>query len=430
MAKSDTTTFSRKEALERNRAAQTREMSRAAPTVIEHPSTAAAVKERTKDGRLIIYLHEYDHMVLASVLLLLGFGLIMVLSSSYYIAMTSPNLTTFSFFISQARAAVIGLLLLGVMAWLRYDSYLWLSFLAYIISCVLVVATKYIGVESHGATRWIQVPVFGQFQPSELMKASLILFLAYFICKHKSGNRTKTFGGVIMCVVITVVPALLVFNFNNNMSTALIIMGIGLGITFIACPHVKVMLGTLAAGAGAAFAAGYYLVNFVTEPSQQFFRWAVRIRGSIDPWSDPAGTGFQTIQSLFAVASGGLLGLGLGQSNQKLKYMPEPQNDFIFAIICEELGFIGAFAVLFLFGVLIWRGARIATKAPNLVSCLIVTGIIAQISVQVIINVMVVTNTGINTGVPMPFISAGGTSLLVVMGLMGIMLNISRFVDG
>ena len=201
---------------------------------------------------------------------------------------------------------------------------------------------------------------------------------------------------------------------TQNLSTGIVVGAVGIAIMFVASNNSKnfIILGIFAVLAVAVF--------IIIEPYR-----LDRVIGWLDPWSDPTDKGYQIIQSLYAVASGGLFGLGIGQSRQKT-FIPESYNDIIFAIICEELGLVGAIVIIILFALLIWRGLHIAMNAKDKYSSYVATGITTMIAVQVIINIAVVTNTIPNTGMPMPFISYGGTSLVVTMASMGLMLNISR----
>jgi len=274
-----------------------------------------------------------------------------------------------------------------------------------------------LGITHAGATRWIAIgPV--NFQPSELAKIAVILMMAKYIATDP--NRVNTLRGLFGCVVILGLPLVLVM-LGRNMSTMIILAAIAFVIIFLASPYFwRWVIAAVTVGAGVI---GYLIYDYF---AGEGFRGA-RFGAWLDPFADPTGFGFQNVQALYAVASGGLFGLGLGNSNQKLYYLPEAQNDFIFAIIVEELGLFGAMIVLVLFGILVWRGAMAAINSRSVLGCLIGTGIVTMISVQVIINVGVVTNTIPNTGIPLPFISYGGTSIAVMMTAMGMLLNISRY---
>ena len=372
-------------------------------------------KDEPLNRENVILVREYDTVLFATVVILLLFGLVMILSSSYYVSLTSTKFgnNIFYFFARQASATVIGFLAMVIAAVVNYRFVCKLSPILYLIACACLVYVALFGEEINGAKRWIDLG-FTSFQPSEFAKVSIVLLLALFI--GKDPRRANSLWGFIGCAIIIGIPAGLVF-WGGNTSTLIIICAIGGGMIFIASPY----LWRWVAMVGAAVAA--FIFYLTTASGFHGGRFAAYL----DPFSDPEGYGYQIIQGLYAVASGGLFGLGLGNSNQKLIYMPEPHNDFIFAVICEELGFFGAFIILLLFGIFVWRGVSIALKAADLTGTLIAAGTTILIAMQVIINVSVVTNTIINTGIPLPFISYGGTSVAFILALTGVMLNVSRY---
>jgi cell division protein FtsW len=271
-----------------------------------------------------------------------------------------------------------------------------------------------IGFEANGAWRWIKIgPV--RMQPSELAKFSMILFMAKSISNKKEKIRTF-FQGVVPYVILMGIYCILII-LEPNKSMAIIFVLITFTILFAAGAkiwHILIWGAPLIPGAAFILMKDKYSL--------------LRITSYMDPWADPLKSGYQAIQSLLALGSGGIFGLGLGNSRQKFFYIPEPQNDFIFAIIGEELGFIGTFAIIVLFVLLIWRGIRIAIHAPDSFGCLLATGIVAMVGIQVILNIAVATVSIPTTGVSLPFISSGGTSLLFMMANMGILLNISKHI--
>ena len=390
--------------------------------VIPFPQERAARRgaERAKaeakaDNRIVV--REYDHIIFICTIVLVAFGLVMVLSASSYAAMHS-GAGMYSFFRTQALGAGLGFVGMIVAATFNYKLVSRFSGLLYIAALVfLALVFTPLGIEHGGATRWIAIgPV--NFQPSELAKVAVIMMMAKYISKDP--NRVNTLRGLFGCAVILALPLVLVM-LGRNMSTMIILGAITFVMIFLASPYFWrwVALGITAV----AGVAGYLIYeHFIGEG----FRGA-RFGAWLDPFADPTGFGFQNVQSLYALASGGLFGLGLGNSNQKLYYLPEAQNDFIFAIIVEELGLFGAMIVLMLFGILVWRGSMAAINSRSVLGCLIATGIVTMIAVQVIINVGVVTNTIPNTGIPLPFISYGGTSIAVMMTAVGLLLNISRY---
>lgn len=350
-----------------------------------------------------------DYTILLITLMLVLFGIVMVFSSSYYYAMQHPKIDNmFHFVKNQAKYAGVGMFGLLVTLNIPYKFYKKFTFLAYAGTNFLLLLVLIVAEATKGSKRWI----FG-FQPSEIAKIAVILFLAFYISSHK--DSLKDIKGFIKCLIILVIPVILIG--AANMSTAIIVFGVGIAMLFVASKRVWYFV----VGGGIAGMLGCAALFL-----PQFAYRLDRIRAWMDPFSDPTDLGYQIIQSLYAIASGGLFGLGLGQSRQKT-FIPEPYNDFIFSIICEELGFVGAAVVILLFALLVWRGVRVAMKAKDTFGCLVATGITALIAIQVIVNISVATNTIPNTGIALPFISYGGTSLAILMTSVGILMNISRY---
>ena len=372
---------------------------------------------RVMPNRLKIAVGDYDFTIFITVILLILVGIVMVFSSSYYVASTSAKYHYDMYYLvrRQAMAAALGVGAMIVMANFDYKRLKKFAFPLYVVSIGLLIYTSLFGISVGGARRWIELPLLGRFQPSELAKVGIILFISNFIAERpkllKSLIRTVVpalFVGIV-CVIIAIG--------TRNASSAIIIAVIGFGIIFIASPHTAIFV---ILGSGAA---GLMALMLSVSTSFRGNRWDAWL----DPFSDPRGIGFQPIQSLYAIASGGMFGLGLGQSRQKLGFIPEAHNDIIFSIIAEELGLVGSVLVLFLFAVLVWRAVKVAINAPDLFGSLVAAGIALMIGSQVVINVAVVTNTIPNTGVPLPFISYGGTSLSILIFCMGILLSISRY---
>ncbi len=380
-------------------------------------ATLPARKTADAKPREVILVSGFDRLLFMAVVLLILVGIVMVFSSSYYTSATSArfNYDMFMFLKKQVTAVGVGAIVMLFMSVFNYHNLRVFAFLMYIISNGLLVVVRLVGEPVNGAYRWLDVPVFGSFQPSEFAKVALVIFLAAYISGTK--DAAKSLRGILGCIMIVALPCLLVL-WGKNLSTAIILCGIGFSMVFVASPYFWPFVILLGSGVAGLWSALEFLD--LGYQSDRYAAWK-------NPFSDPLGKGFQTIQSLYAVASGGLFGLGIGNSKQKLIFMPEPHNDFIFSIICEELGFFGAVIVLFLFAVLVWRGFRIAMNAQDTFGSLIVSGAMVMIAVQVVINVAVVTNTIPNTGIPLPFISYGGTSIVFLMFLMGVVLNISKF---
>lgn len=371
-------------------------------------------KKIAKKRKNRVKMGGYDFTVLFIVLTLVLFGVVMIFSSSYYYTMTSAKYEydMFYFLKKQSIWAVLGIIAMLTAMNVPYTIYKRFAFPAYMLSNLFLLLLPLIGIEVNGQKRWLGVGSL-QFQPSEFTKVAVIWFLSVYVMEHR--KELANIKGFAKACGVLLVPVVLIA--VSNFSSALLVGLLGATILFVASPRIWYF--------GAAIGAAVPLCGIAVLLPQFRYR-LTRITTWLDPWSDPTGTGFQTIQSLYAVASGGLFGLGLGQSRQKT-FIPEAYNDIIFAIICEELGLIGAALVIMLFAVLIWRGIRIAMNARDQFGMLVATGITAVIAFQSIINIGVVTNTIPNTGQPLPFVSYGGTSLLFLMGMIGILLNISRF---
>ncbi len=357
--------------------------------------------------------NQYDFTILFVVIALVLFGVVMIFSASYYFALTSPQFNDmYSFLKKQLVWATLGFIAMAFMMNFNYRYLKNFAFLAYIATNICLVLVIFIGTEINGSRRWLGIGNLS-FQPSEAAKLAVILYLSFYITTHK--NVLNTFRGFLRCLLILGIPCALIA--LQNLSTAIVVGGIGAIILFIASPKIWYFFPF----AGLAGAAGAVLVLV-----PQFAYRLERIKVWLDPFAYPLEGGYQIIQSLYAVASGGLFGLGIGQSRQKT-YVPEPYNDIIFAIVCEELGLVGAIILILLFVVLIWRGIKVAMNSEDMFGCLVATGIVGMIAIQVIVNIAVATNTMPNTGMPLPFISYGGTSLVFTMCAMGILLNISRY---
>ena len=359
----------------------------------------------------------YDYSLLLSVVFLTIFGLIMIYSASSYRAQLM--LGDAAYFVKRqgmiAAGSAVVMLFISKMDYHWFAKFTWLG---YFTSLACMIATMLFGVESHGKKRWLQIgPI--QFQPTELVKISLILFLAVVI--SRMGLKINEFRNVRAIIIWCGVPALLIT--ENNLSSGIITCGIVFVVLFVACKIKWPFFACAGAGIGLIAVSPYIGKALV----------AVRLLkpyqlDRITAWVDPTATdtGYQTLQGLYAIGSGGFFGRGLGQSLQKLGFVPEPQNDMIFSIICEELGLFGAVALILVFMFMIYRFMVIASNAPDLMGSLLVVGVMAHIGIQVILNIAVVTNTIPNTGVTLPFISYGGTSVLFLMLEMGMVLSVSN----
>ncbi len=355
-----------------------------------------------------------DFVLFLTVLSLLSIGVVMVFSASEYSTLIHYN-DSFYYFKRQVIWAVLGLLAMFITMnynYWRLKQYAVPLLIVAFISLVLVLIPG-IGEEVNEARRWID---FGpmSFSPAELVKLSVIIFTAYGLSIQK--DRVKYFSkGVLPYLIILILASALIIC-QPDLGTAVSLAGIIFVMIFAAGARLS-HLGSLCLAGIVAVGLAIYL-----EPYRMR-----RFLAFLDPWADPQDTGFHIIQGLYAIGSGGLFGLGLGQSKQKFLYLPENHTDFIFAITAEELGFIGASLVIMLFILFVWRGLKIAINSQDPFASLLATGITAWVGVQAIINIGVVTGSLPVTGIPLPFISYGGTSLLITMAGVGILLNISKF---
>ncbi len=367
-----------------------------------------------------------DYSLLFIVLFLLGFGLIMVYSTSSYEANLDFGDSAY-YLKKQMFATILGLVAMMIVANVPYHFWERFAVIGYMVSVVLILLIIPFGHESHGAKRWLYIgPI--SLQPAEVAKLCMILFLSSMICTL--GKRIRGRRGFLSVLLVPMPIALMLWQITNNLSSAIIVVGIAVLMLFVSCPDYKrfILLGLL--GMAAAALMVFVIVQMAAaqpaaEESSVGFRGG-RILAWLDPEAYASDKGFQTIQALYAIGSGGVLGKGLGASMQKLGFLPEAQNDMIFSIICEELGLFGGFAVIIMFIMLIWRFMVIANNAPDLFGALLVVGVLGHIAIQVILNIAVVTNTIPNTGISLPFISYGGSSVMFLLIEIGLVLSVAR----
>ena len=383
---------------------------------------AQRIKSRRRKAVKKQAVHYFDYSLLAIIIFLMCFGLVMLYSISSYEARTEYG--DGMYFLK--RQGLIGLGSIVVMMWVsRLDyhnntsKYAAMSYWGSMLLLALVKFTP-LGIEVNGARRWFRLPANQSFQPAEIMKIAVIIFIPYLICRM--GNKVHTLKGSLGVVEWGGLAALGVYVLTDNLSSAIIVMGISCCILFVVHKKQKIFLW-IAGGGLAVFVAGSYILGRLLENSTSFR--LRRIIAWLNPEKYASTISFQTVQGLYAIGSGGFFGKGLGNGVQKT-VIPEVQNDMILSAICEELGVFGAIIILVLFGLLIYRLLFIAQNAPDLYGALIMTGIMSHIAIQVILNVMVVTNMMPNTGITLPFISYGGTSILFLMIEMGMALGISR----
>lgn len=348
-----------------------------------------------------------DYVLLILVLLLVVFGLVVLYSTSAYngrVKFADPAY----YLRKQFFATSIGLFsmyLVSCMDYRRLQNYAWIG---YGIALMLSTAVLFVGREYNGSKRWLALGPLS-FQPSEYAKLAVVVLLAAIVSRNASHMKSWKYMFLVILLILPIVGLV----GSNNLSTAIIILGIAVILIFVANPQFLPFLWIGGTGVG-------FIGIFLSLESYRLERLAI--------WRNPElyEKGYQTMQGLYAIGSGGLFGVGLGESMQKLGFVPEAQNDMIFSIICEELGLTGAVAVLVIFGLLIWRLMVIATWTKDLFGTLLAAGVMGHIMIQVILNVAVVTNTIPNTGITLPFVSYGGTSVVFLLLEMGIALSVSR----
>ena len=351
----------------------------------------------------------FDYGLLLAVLILVVFGLVMLYSTSSYNGRV--KFADGAYYLKkQLFATSIGLAAMYAVSQIDYHKWERLAVLGYLMSLVLSTAVLFFGDEYNGSKRWLSLGPLS-FQPSEFAKLAVILLLASVISRRV---RKMTSLRQMFLVMLLILPIVGLVG-TNNLSTAIIIMGIAVILVFVASPKYFQFIGMGVLGVG-------FLAIFLSVESYRLERLAI--------WRNPEAyeKGYQTLQGLYAIGSGGLFGVGYGNSMQKLGFVPEAQNDMIFSIVCEEFGLVGSILVILLFLLLAWRLLMIALHVTDLFGSLIAVGILGHIMIQVILNIAVVTNTIPNTGITLPFISYGGTSVLFLLSEMGLALNVSRHV--
>ena len=359
-----------------------------------------------------------DLPFLVLVLTLVGFGLVMLGSASGAVALYRRG-DAFAYLRPQLLYAALGIAGMGLASRVDYHIFHKLAWPLLGVSLLLLTAVLFMP-EYNGCKRWIVLPGLGTLQPSEIAKFAVVLVFAHIISLNHDRMQTFATGVLPFMVILGAVTVLMLL--EPHLSGTLLILGIGAVLMFVGGTGLKWFALAGIAGAGAIAAAVVLLPELVPYAMGRLSSWR-------DPFADPLGEGHQTIQSLYAIASGGAAGLGLGNSRQKYLYVPEPQNDFIFSILCEELGFVGAALTVVLFLLLFLRGMSIAVRARDKFGALLAVGFVVQVVLQAVLNIAVVTNTIPNTGISLPFFSSGGTSLMMLLGEMGIVLSVSRQAD-
>ena len=362
----------------------------------------------------------FDYSLLAILICLICFGLVMLYSTSSYSAMMKQNGDSLFYFKRQVLFCIVGLIGMWIVSRIDYHWYFERSKFFYFISIFMMFLVKTpLGKEVNGAKRWIKLPFGQQLQPAEIAKIAIILFIPALICTM--GREIKTLEGIVKVLAWGAFSAAVVFIITENLSTAIIVMGITCIMIFVVHPKTRIFI-IIAVGIILIGIVGARVLGMAMETSGNFR--LRRILVWLNPEKYASEGGYQIMQALYAIGSGGFFGKGLGNSAQKM-IIPEVQNDMMLSVICVELGVFGAILFLILFGLILSSLLFIAQNAPDLYGSLVVSGIFAHIALQVILNVMVVINCIPTTGITLPFISYGGTSVLFLMAEMGLALGVS-----
>ena len=375
-----------------------------------------------------------DFVLLAMIIMIVAFGVVMVYSASFYYS-ANKGWSPIFFARKQLMLGLFGIVvMLGITY--KFDYHICtnrtLVRLFYWISLLMAASVKFIGVEANGAKRWIEIgPI--QIQPSEFLKLAVVLMVTSYIIRNRSTiHRLRT---RLIAWMIVGVPALVVTILGSNLSSGIVILGIGAFIIFVSSPKIWYYFGIAILGFLLIIGVRQLAIHTPKgeDPNIPIVNKILsgyrldRVRAWIDPFSDPQDDGYQAIQALYAVGSGGLFGKGLAKGVQKMGFLPEPYNDIIFAVICEELGLVGALLLMLAYAIVVMRGMVIAMRAPDYSGAFIALGVTGMVGMQAIINVAVNTNTIPTTGMQLPLVSYGGTALVVLLATLGLLLNISRY---
>ncbi len=355
-----------------------------------------------------------DVTFLVLVLILLTFGLVMLFSASYAFAFYNEG-NSFYYIERQLFFAIVGVAAMLFVSQVNYKILQKYSLLLFVGAVALLVIADIFMRDQYGFARWIYIGSFS-FQPSEVAKFAIIVLFAHFAATNADKMGTFKYGVMPFAICLGTVALLVIL--SRHLSGTIIIGALGIAMMWFGGTRLRYFAMLVGAGVAAVIVV-LIVPAFMEYAGDRVTTW-------LDPYSDPLGEGFQTIQSLIAIGSGGIWGAGLGNSRQKYLYIPEPQNDFIFPVICEELGFIGASLILLLFALLIFRGYVIAMRCPDKFGSLLAAGCVTHIGMQVVLNIAVVTGTIPNTGISLPLFSYGGTALLMSLGEMGVVLSVSK----
>lgn len=388
----------------------------------QHLSTTSKLKTGVRNSFLYAK-GGFDVTFFAAVLALMTIGLVMLFSASYPYAYQKYNGDSYYFFKRQLIFAVLGVIVMIVVSKINYKWVKIIEKALFVVTLFLLVLVLFYHVNlddrSEDFKRWIPLgPI--TLQPSDIAKFSLVLTLSAYIGKYRKYMQRLTYGVLFPGLIIGLFCVLIYL--ENHLSCTVLMFMIGITLMFCGGTRWQWFVGGLCVVGAVAFVI---IKNPDVLPSYQ----ADRIRAWTDKTFQPLGLRWQTNNSLYAIGSGGFFGVGLGNSKQKYLYVSEPQNDFIFSIVCEELGFLGAMVILALFALLFWRGIKIAQRCDDKYAALVVIGIVSQVAIQTLFNVLVVTDTFPNTGIALPFFSYGGTALLMLCFEMGVVLSVSRKVN-
>ena len=375
-------------------------------------SASAASDKPKRKWHIFSLANGFDMPFLIILLLILVVGLICQYSASYPYAYYWSDGDSYFYIRKQVMFALLGVAAMLIISTVDYHILHYFAIPAMVISWVLLVIVLFSGSD---VRRWIRLPGI-QFQPSEIAKFALILLFAHLISLNHKKMKTFTRGYLPFILILGITCGLVVI--EPHLSGTMLLLAIGLIMMYVGGTRLVYLLGTMGLGIGAVV----YMVVFRGYEQDRINVWL----HPFEAYAANRDEAWQTIQSLYAIGSGGLMGQGLGNSRQKHMFLPEPHNDFIFAVVCEEMGFIGAVLVILLFALLVWRGITIGMKSPDKFGALLAIGLTAQVGVQVILNIAVVSNTIPNTGISLPFFSYGGTSLVMLLAQMGVVLAISR----
>jgi len=363
-------------------------------------------------------LREFDKPFFLIVIALMVLGLVMMFSASYYWGLVESG-DGFIYAKKQIIISGFGILAMLIISFIDYHKYNkpLFVYIVFLGSLLMLGYTSFFGIDHNGARRWLKIGL--EFQPSEVMKFAVIVLFSFLIAKNHKQLKKFKYGMLPFLLVLGIVSGLMMK--QPHLSGTILICSIGLGMMLIGGTRLLHLIGAVLIGIGGV--GGLVAYKMLVDGIGYF---AVRIQSWTDPFADVSKNTWQTCQSLIAIGSGGLFGMGFGESRQKFLYLPESKNDFVFAIVCEELGFIGALVVIILFLLFTFRGFYIASKAKDKFGMMLAVGLTIQISIQALFNIAVVTNTIPNTGISLPFFSYGGTALAMQLAQMGVILNISK----